>query len=198
MSNLHILLLAAGASRRMKRSKPLLPWKNDTLINHQIKTLLATPYPLTVVLGAKAQDIIPEIKELKVTIVVNKDWKNGMGSSLAYGVQKIIKTSPDVKGILIALVDQPLLTTAHYERILNAFTPDTKQIIVSTSNQGVTGPPVLFDAFYFNKLTQLTSDEGAKEITQKYKKCAVLISMDSAIQDVDTPEEFEKLRTTRK
>jgi len=197
MSNIHILLLAAGASQRMKRSKPLLPWKNDTLISHQINTLLATSYPLTVVLGAKAQDIIPQIKDMDVTVFVNEHWEAGMGHSLAYGVQKILKASPNVQGILIGLVDQPLLTTAHYERILNAFTPDKKQLIVSTSDQGVTGPPVLFDSFYFNELTQLTGDEGAKAVTIKYKDHAVFISMDSELHDVDTPEDFERLRSDR-
>ena len=194
MNNIQILLLAAGASRRMKRSKPLLPWKNKPLIVHQIQQLLATSYPLTVVLGAKAKDILPEIKDLKITTVVNNHWEDGMGNSLAYGIQAILKASPNVQGILIALVDQPLLTTIHYERILKAFTSNTKQIIVSASKQGVTGPPVLFDAFYFNELTQLTADEGAKAVTKKYKEQAVHIAMDSAVQDMDTPEEFERLR----
>lgn len=197
MPKIHLLLLAAGASSRMKRSKPLLPWKNGTLIVNQINTLLATSYPVTVVLGAKAQDILPILKDLKITTVVNENWQEGMGNSLAYGIQAIIKASPDVQGILIALVDQPLLTTAHYQRILNAFTPDKKQLIVSTSDQGVTGPPVLFDAFYFNELTQLTDDEGAKAVAKKYQEHAVRISMGSAVQDVDTPEEFERLRSDR-
>ncbi len=197
MSNLHILLLAAGASSRMKRSKPLLPWKNDTLINHQVNTLLATSYPLTVVLGAKAQDILPTLKDLNISTIVNEHWEEGMGNSLAYGVQAILKASPNVQGILVALVDQPLLTTAHYKRILNTFTPDQKQLIVSATDQGVTGPPVLFDAFYFNELTQLTGDEGAKVVTKKHKEQAVRIPMGSALQDVDTPEEFERLRSDR-
>ena len=81
------ILLAAGASRRMGRAKQLLPFNGTTLIRHICQEVLKSNCErLIVVLGANSDLIRPEIQDLPVHIVLNKDWEHGMGGSIATGV----------------------------------------------------------------------------------------------------------------
>ena len=86
MVKIPILLLAAGSSSRMGRPKQLLPWGKQTLIEHQIQTLLQTGNPVNVVLGAHSESVIPVIKNMGSFIFFNPDWEQGMGSSIAAGI----------------------------------------------------------------------------------------------------------------
>ena len=196
MVNIQLLLLAAGTSKRMGVSKQLLPWGNESVIEHQIKTLLDTNRPLSVVLGAYADEITPVIEKFKVDIFINNLWKNGMGSSIAFGVQQVLKRDPTIDGILISLIDQPLLTTNHFNNILNSFESGKKQIIVSRSEKGWTSAPVLFDKMYFKELVALDGEEGAKVLTTKHKDAVLPIYAGDMLIDVDTPDAYNQLLNT--
>ena len=55
------------------------------------------------------------------------------------------------------------------------------------------GAPVLFDKIYFNELLNLKDDEGAKVVISKNKNVVELISANTILQDIDTPEAYQKL-----
>tara|TARA_R110002051_G_scaffold169498_1_gene240035 strand:- start:6766 stop:7383 length:618 start_codon:yes stop_codon:yes gene_type:complete len=190
--NVAIVLLAAGASRRMERAKQLLPWQEQSMIEHQINTLLQTDLPLCVVLGAHAAKIAPLIQDLPLQICINESWEKGMGNSLAYGIKEVISQSPSVSGILIALVDQPFLQVEHFKMIIQSFVPNEQQIICSKSDEGWSGPPVLFDRCYFKEMMEQDGDEGAKKLTRKYQKTITYINLGDVIDDIDTPVAFAK------
>ena len=118
MNEIPVLLLAAGGSSRMGQPKQLLPWGNTTLIEHQIQTLIKTGNPVNVVLGFNSDLIIPVIKNYKINIFINNNWENGMGSSLSLGISQIITRFPKAAGVLITLLDQPLITASYYEKML--------------------------------------------------------------------------------
>ena len=169
MSKLQILLLAAGASKRMGSPKQLLVWGSQTLIEHQIKTLLNTGQTVTVVLGAHAEKISSKLEKLPVAIYINKQWYQGMGSSIAFGLKKILEGDKKPDGILISLIDQPLISTSHFNKIIKQFQSGKEQIIVSQAKDGWIGAPVLFDKKYFEALLNLNDDQGAKFIINEYK-----------------------------
>jgi len=193
MCNIHLLLVAAGASKRMGRSKQLLAWGAQTLIEHQLHNLLKTKKKVSVVLGAYAKEIVPVIDALPASIYINKHWENGMGTSIAYGVQQIIKKDPTVDGILISLIDQPLLTTTHFNKLLNAYTSGTKQIIVSQADNNWSGAPVLFDRIYIDELLRLAGDKGAKMVANSHKDAIQFIAGNNLLIDMDTPEIYQEL-----
>ncbi|WGK63981.1 nucleotidyltransferase family protein [Croceiramulus getboli] len=194
MSKVPILLLAAGGSRRMKTSKPLLEWEQVTLLEHQIRTLKQTGCAVHVVLGAFAKAIQSTINAESVTIHYFEDWEQGMGASIAFGLRKLHSLYPKMEGVLIALVDQPLLNTADYQKLLDAFRPGQQQIILSRSEDQISGPPVLFDATYFEVLSQLTGDEGARAVIPQHREHVVYIDQGARMQDMDTPERYRQLR----
>jgi len=193
MSNVQLLLLAAGGSRRMKEPKQLLPWGATTLIEHQIQNLLGTHKSLSVVLGAYAERIIPVIDSLPIDIIHNEHWANGMGTSIAQGAQHLFEQNPKLDGILISLIDQPLVTTAHFNEVLQLFKPGNRQIIVSQANDRWSGAPVLFDKFYIEELTKLKGDEGAKIVTNKFKGFVKSVDGGTILVDIDTPEAYQRV-----
>jgi len=194
MAEIPILLLAAGSSSRMGELKQLLPWGTQTLIEHQIQTLLKTSQPVNVVLGSNSDLIVPIIENYPVNIFINPDWEGGMGSSISSGVVQLTTKFPDAEGVLISLLDQPLITTAYIEKILDSFQPGSKQILISHSASGWTGVPVLFDACYFKDLTELKNDEGAKKIIKRNEEHVILLEGGEILEDMDTPERYRQLR----
>lgn len=192
MAEIPVLLLAAGGSSRMGQPKQLLPWGNRTLIEHQILTLLETGNPINVVLGSNSDLVIPVIEKYSVNIFTNTDWQSGMGSSISFGISQIIQKFPNAKGVLITLLDQPFITTAFFKKMLDAYQPSSQQILVSHSASGWTGVPVLFDSSYFNELTELRNDEGAKKIIKRHEENLILIEAGELLEDMDTPETYQQ------
>ena len=190
MNNIQHLLLAAGASKRMGKPKQLLPWGKETLIEHQIHTLLETNHKVAVVLGAYADKISEVIEKFPVDIYTNQHWENGMGTSISYGLQMLIKKHPEVDAVLISLIDQPLIKSTHFKKMLDLFQPQNNEIIVSYSDKGWSGSPVLFDKVYFKELLKLKGDEGAKRIIQKYQNCIKYIDGGDLLKDIDTKENY--------
>ena len=193
MVNIPILLLAAGGSTRMGQPKQLLPWGTQTLIGHQIHTLLQTGNPVNVVLGSNSNLIIPVIEKYNVNIFVNADWESGIGSSISFGISQIIQKFPYTDGVLITLLDQPLITTSYFEKMLDSFQPGSQKILVSHSASGWTGVPVLFDQCYFKELTELSNDEGAKKIVKRHEENVILFEGGEVLDDMDTPETYQQL-----
>jgi len=193
MAKTPILLLAAGASSRMGQPKQLLPWGEQTLIEHQIQTLLKTDYPVNVVIGSNSELILPGIEKYPVAIFINTDWKSGMGSSISFGIRQIIQKFPDADGVLITLLDQPLITTSYFQKMLEAFESGSQQILVSHAASGWTGVPVLFDRCYFAELAELQNEEGAKKIVKSHEENVIQLDAGELPEDMDTPETYQHL-----
>lgn len=194
MPEISILLLAAGGSSRMGQPKQLLPWGNQTLIGHQIQTLLETGQPVTVVIGSNSDLVIPIIENYAVNIFINPNWESGMGSSISLGIRQIQQKFPNANGVLITLLDQPLITTFYINKMLDFFQPGSKQILVSHSASGWTGVPVLFDKCYFEELSGLKNDEGAKKIIQRHPENVTHLEAGELLDDMDTPEAYRQMQ----
>jgi molybdenum cofactor cytidylyltransferase len=198
MAKIPHLLLTAGDSHRMGQPKQLLLWGNKTLIEHQIQIRLQTGNEVIVVLGSHAKEILPVIENLPVTVLVNNEWAEGMGSTLAYGIKMLSKKFEMADGVLVSLVDQPLVTTSYLEKMLNSFQPGYRQIIVSSSDSGWKGVPVLFDRYYFEELKQINGKDGARKVINRHLKVVKYIDGGNLLEDIDTPDAYRQLFSTHK
>jgi molybdenum cofactor cytidylyltransferase len=193
MAEIPILLLAAGASRRMGQAKQLLPWGPCTLMEHQVQTLLATGQPVVAVLGHLSRRILPLLETFPVLTPVHIHWANGMGSTIAFGIRELKKAFPEASGALIMQLDQPLVTALHLNNMIGAFQAGSKQIIVSRSAAGWEGVPVLFDNQYFQKLQDLSGEEGARKIFRDHPGNVKRIECGDILDDMDSPEAYQEL-----
>lgn len=190
--------MAAGASKRMKSIKQLLPWKSSNLLLETIKTLKASDATsINVILGANAEKILTQcsLEAQEVKWMVNPDWSLGLGKSIAFSVKKIMESSPIPDGVLICLADQPMMTVEHLNSLINAFRRGESKII-ATRYKNRAGVPALFPASVYPNLLLLEGDQGAKEILEGSHHAVLLLNADGQLIDIDTKEEYQQLKQT--
>ncbi len=99
------VILAAGASSRMGRPKPLLPLDGETFLDRLIAAFSGICRPITVVLGHDADRIRAGIhRAADAEFVVNPDPDRGMLSSLQCGLAHL---GGDVDAVLFTPADLP-------------------------------------------------------------------------------------------
>ena len=193
MGKIPVILLAAGGSSRTGQAKQLLPWGEIKLIEHQMQILQKLGNPIIVVLGAEAGNIIPVIDKYTINIVINSNWENGMGSSVATGIQKLLADFHSSSAVLFTLVDQPLMSVTHLQKLIASFSSGTASIIASRSDEGWEGVPAVFDRHYFDELGKLNGKQGAKSILMKYRDQVQFIRAGRILRDMDSMEAYQKL-----
>jgi len=194
MIKAEILLLTAGKSSRMGQSKALLSIKGQPLITYQIDRLKALDLPITVVLGAYADEISKAVTSKHIRLVLNKDFEKGMGSSIAFGTSSIRITNPEIDAILVCAIDQPLIPLDHFENLISTANETDFSIIQSLSEAGWRGIPTLFKSNHFEALNKLTGDEGAKSIIQNNLSMVKAVKAPSvSLIDIDTYEQYQSL-----
>ncbi|NAY90949.1 NTP transferase domain-containing protein [Muricauda sp. JGD-17] len=193
MSNsIATLILAAGASTRMKdKIKQLLPWEDSTLLGHTIKQAKAVSNLCYVVLGANSE-IIQKTIPTDVKTIQNPDWANGMGHSIATGVSHITNRKKELKGILILLIDQPLLDATFLMKMKNIFDSGAHRIVATSYGERL-GVPAIFDKSLFSQLQELNQDHGAKAIIMKNKNYIAKVEPLGREIDIDTLEKYNQL-----
>lgn len=186
-----ILILAAGTSTRMGTPKQLLPWKGTTLLGNIIKNALAVSATnVFVVLGAYAKKIKIGVDTGNIVFIDNPNYKSGLGSSLACGIEYLIKHDHEYQAALILLCDQPLLDSAYLDSIVTAFYKGGKGI-VATAYGNRAGVPAIFDRKYFSELKTLNNDFGAKKILERHNEDLLTIKPMGKEQDLDTIEDYK-------
>lgn len=185
-----VILLAAGASRRMGQPKQLLRLERETLINRMIRLVQESQYEhLMVVLGAHREKIEPYIPA-GTDFCWNEKWDEGMSGSLACGLKALLQKVPTIGRILIVLVDQPfvdvsLLNSFYYQSNLN-----TTRIIAAEYDD-VLGVPASFPYPFFSLLQNTQAQIGARKLIKKYKKEVVKISFPKGSEDLDTLSDWQ-------
>lgn len=187
-----ILVLAAGASKRLGTPKQLLPYNSSTLLQDTVGKLMQVQSTnIYVVLGAHYQLIAPSLEKMPVTVFQNKDWEAGMSTTISKGITQIQENSK-IKRVLITLVDLPLLEVLHYNALLETHCQHSLRITI-TQYLNSKGVPCVFDRKYFRALAALKGDEGAKPLIRNHKSDVAFYKADIAYYDVDTMEDYLKL-----
>ena len=186
-----IIILAAGASSRMGKIKQLLPWKHTTLLGSAIEQALASKAEdVFVVLGANEQVISKEIEKEDITIIYNKNWSFGMGTSIACAVDFIDKKTNKYSTVLVMLADQPLIDVNYINNLCNN---DLQSNIIASKYKNRVGVPAIFSSRYFNELKELKGDIGARELIRNHIDDVKTIDAFDKFYDIDSMESYEKL-----
>lgn len=185
------IILAAGPSSRMGRSKQLLDIKGEKLLVKTIQTVLkAGISAVSVVLGAREQEHRNAIQQLPVDIVFNKHWERGMGSSLKSGLLHLLSTYPALDTVVILVCDQPLLRSENISALLKRYQETGKPLIASRYSR-MPGVPSLFAKSYFEKLARLPDDQGAKKIILQNQADVSEVEFRGGEVDLDTMEDYD-------
>lgn len=186
-----LILLAAGASRRMGQPKQLLPIAGQPLVRHVAAQVIRGPVsPVVVVLGAAADQVAPTLSGLPVRVAVNPDWEEGLGSSIRAGLAATLAERPTLDAVIVALADQPGLPAGHLAALVERFRAGGGSIVASQVGTARV-PPVLFARDWFPRLQELTGDAGARDLLREHAAATLVVPLPSN-DDLDTPEDYAR------
>lgn len=194
MPHLAGIVLAAGRSSRMGRTKALLPDRAGVpFVARAVTTLVeAGASPVLVVVrpdteAAIARAVAELLSDAAVSVVVNADPDRGQLSSLLTGLARI----GDAHGVLVTLVDVPFVSVETVRSVIAAWRPGETPI-VRPARGTEHGHPVLFDQQTFAALCAAPLDTGAKPVVRGYADAIVNVPVTDAgaFLDLDTPEEY--------
>jgi molybdenum cofactor cytidylyltransferase len=193
MNNTAIIILAAGSSSRLAGAKQLLHFNNKTLLQHVIDEAVDSgAEPVIVITGANADEIEKEIKQTNVQVIRNENWKEGMASSIVAGVKKAISLNNDIEKIIIAVSDQPFISSALFKQLYQTQIENV-QHIVACSYADTIGTPTLFTQKYFDALMSLKGEEGAKNILKANNNDVATLDFPQGAIDIDTQKDYDDL-----
>jgi molybdenum cofactor cytidylyltransferase len=187
------VVLAAGRSSRMApRNKLLELVDRKPVITHVVNAALGSGAdPVIVVTGFEAERIGEVLRDLKVKVMHNADYAQGLNTSLGAGLKAL---TPNTDGAVILLGDMPQIQSGDLNALIAAL-KDRESICVLVRS-GRRGNPVLWGARYFPEMMQISGDVGAKPLMAKYLEhvVEVPINSDSIFADIDTPSDLARLK----
>jgi len=184
-----ILILAAGAASRFGSPKQLARIRSKTLIQrtYDCATQLF-PDDTFVVLGAHRDAILEELIVAnsipQSRILYNRNWALGIGESINFGIQ-VLESQYDE--IMIILADQVQITPRDIQTLVDSCVEDA---IICADYNGGRGVPAIFPRRYFEHLTGLSGDTGAKALLQLEDIKIIAVPMPNAAIDVDYPDDL--------
>jgi molybdenum cofactor cytidylyltransferase len=190
------VVLAAGASRRLGRSKQTLEIGGETLLERAVR----------VAAEASLEPVIAVVRDLEVAsilggcsvvvrgeevgkslrgcdVVVNELAEEGMASSIRVGVARA--QTLGVAGVVVMACDQVSLRAEHLREL--CFQVDR---VTGSGYAGKVGIPAYFPAERFGELLELRGDVGARELLRG----AVAVVDEGLASDVDTEADVNRAR----
>lgn len=188
-----IVILAAGASRRLGKPKQLLPYKGRSLLWHASNTALATGLrPVVVVIGQGQEKIAKELEGMDLQMAENSDWEEGMASSLRCGLEQALKTAPDMDAVIFMVCDQPFVSAGLLAELALVQGRTVKPIVASAYNEQL-GTPALFTRRVFPALLELKGDAGARKLIKAFEGEVAVVPFPEGGIDIDTQTDYEQL-----
>ncbi|HUA24089.1 MAG TPA: nucleotidyltransferase family protein [Steroidobacteraceae bacterium] len=188
--SLHAIVLAGGASTRFGSAKQLVRIGDRPLLSLVAgRAAEVVGQALLIVLGAQAAELTPLLKHSGGSTVVNRDWREGLASSIRAGVARL---PPSCAGVLLVLADQACVTAEDLRRLAGAWRRQPL-CIAAAQYGGTLGAPAIFPRHLFSELSDLRGDNGARVLLKRHPDSLVKVPMTSAAFDLDTPDDLLEL-----
>ncbi len=189
------IVLAAGESRRMGRTKQLLDWQGQPILQRVLENITHSQVEeVLLVLGHDAEKILEAVDTSGVRVVINKGYQGGMITSIQEGLKNL---NEKAEAFFIVLADQPGVGAEVFNRLIGEFRRITPQKnIVLPTFHGRRGHPALFSAKYRKEANHIKGDVGFRQILEEHPEdiLELEIGMNSILQDIDTPDDYRQQR----
>lgn len=186
------LILAAGESKRMGVPKMLLPYGKRTIIETVIDNVLQSKVDkVLVVLGSDRTAVEKRIKvHPKIKVVFNPHFSDGMLSSAQRGFQSL---PPGTEAAMVFLGDQPSISTAVINRLIDAFKKQMKGIVLPTY-KGNRGHPVLIGIKYRGEVKKLSSEVGLRGVVYSHPQDIMDVAVEDPgiLRDIDDMDDYRR------
>ena len=183
----HIVILAAGNASRYGEAKQLAQVNGVSMVNKMVDVAEGVENSsVNLVLGAYKQVIRNQLVS-SPHLIINDKWRHGLAFSIVESVKEL---KDDASHLMFVLADQIALNSQSLAALwqLSEANPDS---IVCAQYRNIEGPPVIFPMAFYNELTQLKGDAGAKSLLIKYRENIRSIDLPAASVDIDTKHDLE-------
>jgi molybdenum cofactor cytidylyltransferase len=189
----HAAILAAGPSTRFGSPKQLVRLAGTPVLHKAIaNAALVAGHSVTVVLGAHARDIAPALRQSAAAVVVNRDWEEGIASSIRTAVHAV---PSGCEGLLLVLADQVAVTGDDLKRLYAAWRRHPV-LIAAALYGGAPGLPAIFPRWAFSDLLQMRGDRDPRLVIRRNVDQVVRIPIQNAGIDLDSPEDLLAVEAT--
>ncbi|NNE30562.1 MAG: nucleotidyltransferase family protein [Saprospiraceae bacterium] len=191
---LAIIILAAGASRRLGQPKQLVRYQGEPLLQRVAKECLESELgDVHVILGHKADQMQLVLEDLSgLEIAINPKWELGMGESIAFSARQILIPN-NYRAAFFVLTDQIYFSKEVLSHLIELAGSTKKGIVISKYQEGK-GPPSFFEKRFFLELAKLQGDSGGKSIIANHPTEVGAISFPKGHYDIDTPNDLKSIR----
>ncbi len=186
-AELHAVILAAGASTRFGSPKQLVRIGGSPVLHQMISNAaFVAGRSVTVVIGAHAREIAPALRQSAASVVVNREWPEGLASSIRVAVES---APPRCDGLLLLLADQVAVTADDIKHLYAAW--KRHPILVAAAlYDGAPGLPAIFPRWTYPGLMELRGDRDPRQVIRRNIDQLVRIPMANASINLDTPEDL--------
>ncbi|HTF14784.1 MAG TPA: nucleotidyltransferase family protein [Burkholderiales bacterium] len=193
-ANIRGILLAAGYAKRFGSNKLLqalpagAPEAGTPIGLAAARHLLeALPESIAVV-RPRAQKLGKMLRDAGCNTVVCRNAGEGMGTSLAAGV----RAASEADGWVVALADMPFIRPETIRTVAKALRDG--EAMAAPSFQGRRGHPVGFARRFYEELSSLHGDDGARQFLERHPEWVKLFEVDDpgAVRDIDKPSDLER------
>ena len=193
------ILLAAGESKRMKGENKLVKQVDGiAIINYAVKNILGSSVDELIIVLGHEKEIIENtiIKNKKIKFVYNKNYKNGIITSVQTGLEFISKKT---EAFFICFGDMPNINQNIYNKLIKTrhnynkkLKPALKKEIILPTFNDQKGNPILYSKFMKKKILNLEKNLNFKSFIELNSKkiLNVPIKNDGVMFDFNTREDF--------
>jgi CTP:molybdopterin cytidylyltransferase MocA len=155
------IILSGGASRRMGSPKALLSYQGRPFLEHLLDVAKHPKIGVRrIVLGADAEPIAKEVNLSSDEIVINDEWEKGQLSSIHAALRSL---PPQTDGIILLLIDHPLISAPLVGELVESFYASRKPIVLPVY-EGRRGHPVIFSSAVYQELMNAPLETGARSV----------------------------------
>ena len=185
------IILAAGRSKRMKSNNKLLSKLSETTMINQVvnSAILSNTDSDIIVLGHEKENIEKILPNKNLTISINKNYNQGISSSIKIGISSLPE---DCDAVIIILGDMPDVTDKLINNLIKSFNPEIKRHIILPYYKSQLGNPVIISRRFFPEILQLKGDSGAKNIIKKNLDYVYKLPQknNASLLDIDTDQQL--------
>ena len=185
------VVLAAGLSRRMGVQKLLLPYGGSTMIAHVVDQVLESVVDgVYVVVARDRQAVAAALSPRPVELITNPQANSKMLDSVRCGIAAL---PADCEATLVVLGDQPGVTAALMDRMVDAYRTSGRAIVVPC-HEGRRGHPLLCSTRFRAEILTRYDDAGLRGLLREHadQVCELEVSSSAVLCDVDYPEDYRR------
>ena len=170
----------------MGEPKQLLPFGESTIVETVVDSMLGAKFDeVIVVVGHCAEGIQEQLGTRPIRTVFNADYREGMLTSAQAGIQALEASD----AFALMLVDQPFITSALIDQVIDAYRQTESGIALPSYNYK-RGHPVIFDQRYADDIIALGAESGGvRTLFKKYSNDIhyVTVDTDRVLRDYRLP-----------